>query len=60
MIRSLAYIENNWEQTLTLVELAVNSAMLDSTMLSLAHVMFGQPLRMPVDHLDGLHPVQAA
>ena len=38
----------------------MNSAVQDSTMLSPAHVTFGQALRMPVDHLDGLHPVQAA
>ena len=60
MIRALAYKGKNWVQALTLVELAINNAVSDSTMLSLVHVMFGQPLRMPVDHLDGLHPVQVA
>ena len=36
-----------------LVGLAVNSALLDSTMFSTAYVTFGKPLHMPVDHLDG-------
>ena len=38
----------------------MNSAVADSTGMSLAYVMFGQPMRMPVDWLDGMHPVQAA
>ena len=59
-MRALAYEGKNWVQALTLVELAVNSVVLDSTMLSPGHVTFGQTLRMPVDHWDGLHPVQAA
>ena len=54
------YKGKNWVQALMLVELAVNSMVLDSTMLSPAHVTFSQPLGMPVDHLDGLHPVQTA
>ena len=43
-----------------LVELVVNSTVSDSTMLLPVHVTFGLSLRMPVDHLDGVHPVQAA
>ena len=54
------YEGKNWVQALILVELAVNSAVSDSTMLSPAHVTFGLPLPMPVDCLDGLHPVKAA
>ena len=38
----------------------MNSAVAESTGMSLAYVMFGQQLRMPVDCLDGMHPVQAA
>ena len=53
------YKGKNWVQALTLVELAVNSSVLDLTMLTLAYVMFGEPLCMFVDHLEGLHPVQA-
>ena len=43
-----------------MVELVVNSAIAESTGMSIAFVMFGQHLRMPVDCLDGMHPVQAA
>ena len=50
----------NWVEGLTLVELALNNAMAESTGMSPAHVMYGQSLRMPIDHLDGMHPVQAA
>ena len=57
MIRALAYKGKNWVQALMLVELAMNSAALELTMLSLAHVILGLPLHMPVDNLDGLHPV---
>ena len=41
MIRALAYEGKHWAQALTLVDLAVNSVVLDSTMLSPAHVVFG-------------------
>ena len=43
-----------------LVELALNNAVAESTGMSPAHVMYGQSLWMPIDHLDGMHPVQAA
>ena len=52
MIRALAYEGKNWVQTLTLVELTVNSADPDLIMLLPIFVMFGWPLRMPVDQLD--------
>ena len=42
------------------MELALNSAMAESTGMSPAHVMYGQSLRMPIDHLDDMHPVQTA
>ena len=48
------YKGKNWVQALILVELAVNSAVLNSTILSVAHVTFGQPLHMPVDECDHL------
>ena len=38
----------------------MNSAVAELTGMSPAYVMFGQHLRMPVDCLDGMHPVQAA
>ena len=43
-----------------MVELVVNSAIAESTGMSPAYVTFGQHLRMPVDCLNGMHPVQAA
>ena len=43
-----------------LVELALNNAVAESTGMSPAHVTYGQSLCMPIDHLDGMHPVQAA
>ena len=43
-----------------LVELALNNAVAESTGMSPAHIMYGQSLRMPIDHLDGMHLVQAA
>ena len=40
-----------------MVELVVNSAVAEATGMSPAYFMFGQRLRMPVDCLDGMHPV---
>ena len=59
-MRALAYEGYNWVECLTLVELALNNAVTESTGTSPAHVTYGQSLRMPIDHLDGMHPVQAA
>ena len=60
MIRALVYEGRNWVECLPMVELVVNSAAAESTGKSPTYVMFGQCLRMPVDCLDGMHPVQAA
>ena len=38
----------------------MNRAIVESTGMSPASVTFGQCLRMQVDYLDGMHPVQAA
>ena len=43
-----------------MVGLVVNSAIAESTGMLPAYVMFGKHLRMPVDCLDGMHPVQVA
>ena len=43
-----------------LIELALNNPVAESTGMSPAHVMYSQSLRMPIDHLDGMHPVQVA
>ena len=43
-----------------MVELVVNSAIAELTGIPPAYVMFGQYLRMPLDCLDGMHPVKAA
>ena len=60
LVRVLAYKGYNWVKCLTLVELALNNAMAESTIMSPAHITYGQSLRMLIDHLDGMHPVQAA
>ena len=60
MIRALAYEGRIWVECLPMAELVVNSAVTDSTCMSLAYVMFGQRLRMPFDCLDIMHTVQAA
>ena len=43
-----------------MVELVVNSAVVEATGMLPAYFTFGQILQMPVDCLDGMHPVQAA
>ena len=59
-MRALVYEGYNWVERLTLVELALNNAVVESAGMSPAHIMYGQSLRMPIDHLFGMHPVQAA
>ena len=57
MIRALAYEGKNWLECVPMVELVVNSAVAEVTSMSPAYSTFGQRLRMPVDCLDGMHPV---
>ena len=40
-----------------MVELVVNSAVVEATDMLPAYFMFVQSLQMPVDCLDGMHPV---
>ena len=49
-----------WVEYLPMVELVVNSAVAESNGMALAYVKSGQRLRMPVDCLNDVHPVQAA
>ena len=60
MIRVLTCEGRNWIECLPMVKLVMNSAVAESTGMSPAYVTFSQLLRMPVDCLDGMHPVQAA
>ena len=60
LVRALAYKGYNWVECLMLVELALNNVVAESTGMSPAHVTYGQSLSMPIDHLDGMHPVQVA
>ena len=60
LVRALAYKGYTWVECLMLVELALNNAVAESTSMAAAHIMYGQSLRMLIDHLDGMHPVQAA
>ena len=57
MIRALAYESNNWLECVLMVELVINSAVAEATGMSPAYFTFGQHLHMPVDCLDGMHPV---
>ena len=57
MIRALAYEGKNWLECVPMVELVMNSAVAEATGMLPAYFMFGQHLRMPVDCLDGMHPV---
>ena len=57
MIHALAYEGKNWLECVPMVELVVNSAVAEATGMSPAYFTFGQRLRMPVDCLDGMHPV---
>ena len=57
VIRALAYEGKNWLECLQMVELVVNSAVAEVTGISPAYFMFGQHLKMPVNCLDGMHPV---
>ena len=57
MIHALAYEGKNWLKCVQRVELVVNSAVAEATGMSPAYFMFGQRLWMPVDCLDGMHPV---
>ena len=57
MIHALAYEGKNWLECVPMVELVVNSAVAEATGMSPAYFTFGQCLRMPVDCLDGMHPV---
>ena len=60
MICAFAYNGRNWVACLPMVELVGNSDVAESTGMSPAYITLGQCLRMPVDCLDGMHPVQAA
>ena len=57
VIRALDYEGKNWLECVPMFELVVNSAVAEATGMSPAYFTFGQHLRMPVDCLDGMHPV---
>ena len=57
MIRALVYEERNWLECVPMVELVVKSAVLEATGMMPTYFKFGQHLQMPVDCLDGMHPV---
>ena len=57
LICALAYKGNNWLECVPMVELVVNSAVVEATGMLPAYFKFGQRLQMPVDWLDGMHPV---
>ena len=57
MIHTLVCEEKNWLECVPMVELVVNSAIAEATGMLPAYFTFGQRLQMPVDCLDGMHPV---
>ena len=57
MIRALAYEGKNWLECVPMVELVVNSTVTEVAGMSPAYFMFGQHLQMPINCLDGMHPV---
>ena len=50
----------SWLEAILLVEMTLNNAVNDSMRMSSTFISYGQPLRMPVDLLDGLSQVEAA
>ena len=44
----------DWLHAIPMMELAINNSIQDSTGLSPAHIVYGTPIRMPVDMLDGV------
>lgn len=50
----------DWVAALGPAEMAINNAVADGTGLSPAHVVYGAPLTMPVDHLLGVSASPAA
>ena len=59
-MRALVYKGDNWVECLTLMELALNNALAELTGMPPAHIIYGQSRWMPIYHLKGIHPVQAA
>ena len=47
---------DDWVHALPLAKLAINNSANDSIGLSLAYIVYVQPLQMPVDMLGGVHP----
>ena len=60
LVKALVYKEYNWVDCLMLKKLVLNNAVAKSNSISPAHMLYGQSLQMPINHLDGMHPVQAA
>ena len=50
----------NWVEALPLTELTINNSVSDSTGCSPFHIVYGKNVKMPVDHLDGMHSNAAA
>ena len=53
VICALAYEVNNWLECVPMVELVVNSAVVEATGMSPAYFMFGPHLQMSFNCLDG-------
>ena len=44
----------DWLHAIPMMELAINNSIQDSTGLSPAYIVYGTPIKMPVDMLDGV------
>ena len=61
IVRALGHEHGlSWLEAMPLVEMTLNNAVNDSTCMSLAFILYGQPLHMPVDLLDGMLQVEVA
>lgn len=61
VLRTMAVdADAKWTQKVSFVEFAINSSVNASTGKAPFELLYGQPVRQVADHLDGLHPNEAA
>ena len=61
VLRTMAVdVDSKWVGKLSYVEFAINSSENASTGKSPFELLYGQPVRLVADHLDGLHRNESA
>ena len=61
ILRTMAVdVDSKWVKKLSFVEFAVNSSENTSMGKSPFELLYGQPVRLVADHLDGLHRNESA